>query len=137
LPAAPRFPIYEDLGDDTPLYFNPVRDLVAIALAQGAFRDFTSLDQILALRPAEDFLYELVLESPHWPFFAKMLKEGLTKEILTASWLMAELQELCSRAGYPNPITGHDIRAEALIKADRKFLRPLFSKLWPNNPSRI
>ncbi|QKX60504.1 uncharacterized protein TRUGW13939_07649 [Talaromyces rugulosus] len=114
----PRCAVYEDIGE-MPLYLNPVMDLVIIALAQDAFRDFTSVDEIFALRPNEGLPYQLALTEPNRPFFEKMSRGGPTGEILTADWLFTELKKLCSRAGYPRHFTGHDIRAEALVKADQ------------------
>lgn len=63
---------------------------VAICVAQDAFCDFTSLDQIFELCPERGFLFELVLKEPGWLYFAKMSKEGLTTEILKVPWYATE-----------------------------------------------
>ncbi|EDN09247.1 predicted protein [Histoplasma mississippiense (nom. inval.)] len=44
--------------------------------------------------------------------------DGPTGKILTASWFGKELPRLGRRAGYVRSITVHDIRAEALVRAD-------------------
>ncbi|KAK2730727.1 hypothetical protein FQN57_004128 [Myotisia sp. PD_48] len=52
------------------------------------------------------------------PFFEKMSGSGPTGQILGATWLNDELGRLGRRAGYDRKISIHDLRAEALVRAD-------------------
>lgn len=130
----------EDI-ESLPLYLNPVLEPLAICLARGFFRDFKTADEIFALEPPPGEYYELVLVTatiplhgsqlpeaekppgeyfPGTPFFEVMSDEGLTGKILNASWLDNGLAKLGRRAGYDNLISCHDMRAEAMVRADGK-----------------
>ncbi|OJD27479.1 hypothetical protein ACJ73_01118 [Blastomyces percursus] len=62
------------------------------------------------------------------PFFEKMSAQGLTGEILGASWLDAGLAKPSRRSGYDKVIAVHDMRTEALVRANGKQ----FHRLRPN-----
>ncbi|PGH27130.1 hypothetical protein AJ80_01086 [Polytolypa hystricis UAMH7299] len=136
----PRHPMQEDI-ETLPLYLNPVLEPLAIYLARGLFRDFKTVDEILALEPPPGEEYEIalghldepkdILKQPvAWfpavadingkgtPFFEKISDEGPTGEILTASWLDKELGKLGRRAGYDKLISIHDMCAETLVRTN-------------------
>ncbi|OJD27770.1 hypothetical protein ACJ73_00840 [Blastomyces percursus] len=115
----PQHPMAEDI-ESLPLYLNPVLEPLAICLARGLFRDFKTADEIFALEPPPGEYYELVLGEnfPGTPFFEVMSDKGPTGRILNASWLDDGLAKLGRRGGYDNRISCHDIRAEALVRAD-------------------
>lgn len=87
--------------------------IVAMCMARNAFRDYKSIDEVLALEPPED---EQMIQL-HWnpsvrdlPFF-----EGSDGKMETASAFGRYLREWGFRAGYNEPPTVHDFRAEGLI----------------------
>jgi hypothetical protein len=96
-----------------PLFCNPMLVIVAMCMARNAFRDYKSIDEVLALEPPED---EQMIQL-HWnpsvrdlPFF-----EGSDGKMETASAFGRYLREWGFRAGYNEPPTVHDFRAEGLI----------------------
>jgi hypothetical protein len=56
------------------------------------------------------------------PFFQIVSADGPTGKIYRASSFSNRIVDLGHRAGYEENIGIHDIRREALIKADGKFL---------------
>ncbi|OJD28304.1 hypothetical protein ACJ73_00299 [Blastomyces percursus] len=52
------------------------------------------------------------------PLYEAILDHGPTGKILTSTWFGKELPRLGRQAGYVRSITVHDIRAEALVRAD-------------------
>jgi hypothetical protein len=83
-----------------------------MCIARGSFRDYTTMEELLAIPPPpEKEMYEL-----HWkprvlnkPFYER--KGG---EIEKANLFATRLSALCRRTGYPRPPTVHDFRAEGL-----------------------
>jgi hypothetical protein len=55
------------------------------------------------------------------PLYKDISDDGPTGKILAASWFRKELPALGRQAGYIRLITVHNIRAEALIRADNKY----------------
>ncbi|KAH7110056.1 hypothetical protein B0J11DRAFT_586282 [Dendryphion nanum] len=76
-----------------PLFCNPMLVIVAMCMAKNAFRDYESIDEVLALEPPGE----------------------------TASAFGRYLREWGFRAGYNEPPTVHDFRAEGLILTDRNY----------------
>ncbi|OCK73076.1 hypothetical protein K432DRAFT_365291 [Lepidopterella palustris CBS 459.81] len=114
----PQHPIYE--GRTIPLV-DPIIFLLAIALATEAFRDYSTLEEILAVRPAPDMEYAIL----EWkqdmldrPFFQTMNSTGPTGKIVSATSFNSTLDGWSIRAGFERGIKIHDVRREALIKAD-------------------
>lgn len=73
--------MYEDME---PLYANPVLPLLAIALADGAFKDYESFQDIEAIPPpAQGSLYHLRIkdEMRRVPFFQIVSADGPTGKI--------------------------------------------------------
>ncbi|EEP78591.1 predicted protein [Uncinocarpus reesii 1704] len=58
------------------------------------------------------------------PFCEAISEDGPTGKILTAAWFTHQLPALGRRAGYNENIRTHDIRAEALVKADENGYSP-------------
>jgi hypothetical protein len=110
--------MYEDME---PLFANPTLPFLAITLAQDAFQDYNSYDEIFAIPPPEDGIpYPLRIkkEMLHRPFFQTMSSNGPTGKIEGASKFGRWLVDLGHRAGFPVNIGVHDFRAEVLVKAD-------------------
>ncbi|KIW56900.1 hypothetical protein, variant [Exophiala xenobiotica] len=114
----PQHGMYEDMQ---PLYANPVLPLLAIALADGAFQDYLTFEEIEAiLPPADGSLHHLRIrkELHRVPFFRTMSPEGPTGKIQPAVSFSSGLVGLGHRAGYEENIRVHDFRREVLVKAD-------------------
>ncbi|KAI9859031.1 MAG: hypothetical protein M1813_007159 [Trichoglossum hirsutum] len=110
--------MYEDMAS---LFANPVLPMLAIALADGAFKDYTTFEEIFAIPPPADgalHYLEIHKSKQELPFFQVISHNGPTGKIQSASSFSKRLVELGHRAGYRENITVHDIRAETLVKAD-------------------
>ena len=115
--------MYEDME---PLFANPVLPLLAIALADHAFRDHRTFEEIEAIPPpADGSLHHLRIkkEMLRVPIFQIISADGPTGKIHGASSFSNRTVDLGHRAGYEENIGIHDIRREALVKADGKLLR--------------
>ncbi|KAI9776699.1 MAG: hypothetical protein M1839_009426 [Geoglossum umbratile] len=91
------------------------------SLADGAFKDYTTFEEIFAIPPpADGSLHHLEIreDKQDLPFFQVISCSGPTGKIQSASSFSSRLVGLGHRAGYRENITVHDIRREALIKAD-------------------
>src|SRR5947207_3876131 len=113
--------MYEDMA---PLSANPVLPMLAIALTDGVFKDYTTFEEIFAIPPpADGALHHLEIHKSkqELPFFQVISRNGPTGNIQSASSSGNRLVELGHRAGYRENITVHDIRAETLVKADSKL----------------
>ncbi|KAK0621131.1 hypothetical protein B0T17DRAFT_276620 [Bombardia bombarda] len=85
----PEHTLYEGLGP-MPLLCNPMIPILAILVANKAFRDYHSLEDLLAIEPLDD-------------------------EMIHPNAFSNRLRALGVRAGYPRPPTIHDFRAEGLF----------------------
>ncbi|KAF2685016.1 hypothetical protein K458DRAFT_301100, partial [Lentithecium fluviatile CBS 122367] len=108
----PEHALHEGV-ETRPLFCNPMLAIVAMCIARNAFRDYKSIDEVLALEPPQD---EQMVQL-HWnpsvldlPFF-----QGSDGKMETASAFGRYLREWGFRAGYNEPPTVHDFRAEGLI----------------------
>ena len=114
--------MYEDME---PLFANPVLPLLAIAFADHAFQDYGSFEEIEAIPPPPDgSLHHLRIRKDmlRVPFFQIVFADGPTGKIHGASSFSNRTVDLGHRAGYEENIGIHDIRREALVKADGKLL---------------
>ena len=115
--------MYEDMD---PLFANPVLPLLAIALADRAFQDYATFEEIEAIPPpADGSLHHLRIKKDmlRVPFFRIVSADGPTGKIQGAGSFSNRTVDLGHRAGYEENIGIHDIRREALVKADGKFSR--------------
>lgn len=113
--------MYEDMA---PLFANPVLPMLAIALAHGVFKDYTTFEEIFAIPPPMDgALHHLEIHQSkqELPFFQVIFHGGLAGKIQLATSFSHRLVELGHRAGYRENITVHGIRVETLVKADGKL----------------
>ena len=102
--------------ENTPvLAINAVAFILAIALATNAFRDYSTLEEILAIRPAnnEPVVVEWSLDKLNSPVFT-----NATGNMEKAGNFGQNLADVGHRAGYIQNITVYDGRREALTKAD-------------------
>lgn len=103
--------VHEGL-EPRPLFCNPVLTILARAIADYVFRDYSTMEELLEIEPPEDEIYHLrqnksVLSKP----FFHVISTG---EIEKADTFSRRLRELGIRAGYLQPPTIHDFRAEGL-----------------------
>ena len=115
--------MYEDME---PLFANPTLPLLTIALADRAFQDYASFEEIEAIPPpADGSLHHLRIKKDmlHVPFFRIVSADGPTGKIQGAGSFSNRTVDLGHRAEHEENIGIHDIRREALVKADDKFLR--------------
>lgn len=115
--------MYEDMK---PLFANPVLPLLAIALADRAFQDYETFKEIEAIpSPADGSLHHLQIKKGmlRVPFFHIVSVDGPTGKIHGAGSFSNRTVDLGHRAGHEKNIGIHDIRREALVKADGKFMR--------------
>ena len=113
--------MYEDME---PLFANPVLPLLAIALADEAFQDYDTFEEIEAIPPPEDgSLHHLRIkeEMLDVPFFQNVTSDGPNGKIQGAGPFSHRTVALGHRAGYQENIGIHDIRAEVLVRADGKL----------------
>jgi hypothetical protein len=99
-----------------PLVCNAMLPILAIAIADRAFRDYDTIEDLLALEPEDDEMLHLQWKESilNQPFFKTMsLRRGEGK-IEKAGTLSKRLHDLGVRAGYMRPPTVHDFRAEGL-----------------------
>ena len=103
--------VHEGL-EPRPIFCNSVLTMLAKAIADHAFRDYSTMEELLAIEPPEDEMYHLwqhesVLDKP----FFYMISTG---EMEKADTFSRCLRELGLRAGYLRCPTIHDFRAEGL-----------------------
>ncbi|KAI9773770.1 MAG: hypothetical protein M1839_002003 [Geoglossum umbratile] len=105
----PQHAMYEDMA---PLFANPVLPMLAIALADGVFKDYTAFEEIFAIRPPVDGALDhlkIHQSKQELPFFQVLSHGGLTGKIQPATSFSHRPVELGHRAGYRENITVHDI----------------------------
>lgn len=115
--------MYKDMK---PLFANPVLPLLAIALADRAFQDYATFEEIEAIPPpADESLHHLRIKKDmlRVPFFWIVSADGPTGKIQGAGSFSNRTVDLGHRAGYEENIGIHNIRRKALVKADGKFSR--------------
>ena len=102
---------------------------LAIALANDAFQDYSSFEEIEAIPPPErGSLYHLRFKPSllDQPFFRTVTKTGPTEKILKSNSWTTRLKDLGHRAGISENVTVHAFRREALVKADGKVAMTTF-----------
>lgn len=85
-------------------------------IARRAFRDFTTIEELLAPAPPEGD--EMVLLAWKEDLLDKPIYQRKDGKIDSVFTFNACLRALCTRAGYAVPPTIHDFRAEALFFID-------------------
>ena len=114
--------MYEDME---PLFADPVLPLLAIALADRAFQDYATFEEIEAIPPpADGSLHHLRIKRGmlRVPFFRIVSADGPTGKIQGAGSFSNLTVDLGHRVGYEENIGIYDIRRDTLVKADGKFL---------------
>lgn len=99
-----------------PLICNAMLPILAILIAEKAFRDYDSIEDLLALEPPEGEMYHLQWRNTilDQPFFKSMSARRAPGKIETAVAFGKRLRALGFRTGYARPLTIHDFRAEGL-----------------------
>jgi hypothetical protein len=106
------------------LWCSPVLYILALALADDAFKEYSTLEEILELEPPLDQnIWHLEWKDGvlDLPVFRKMSLHGPTNTIQSSSSYDRQLSDLGHRAGFEVNISVHDARREALVKADGKL----------------
>ncbi|OJD24096.1 hypothetical protein ACJ73_04548, partial [Blastomyces percursus] len=95
-----------------PLLLNPILALLAMCLAWGLFRDYITDNEILDIQaPPEGEVYLIEWSAPNAPLY-----KGWNGQMQTASSFDSDRRALGKRAGYIDPPTVHDYRAEGLVQ---------------------
>ena len=104
--------MHEDL-EPRPLFCNPVLTILARAIADDAFKDYRTAEELLDIDPPNGEMHHLHLNESilDRPFF----QVASTGEIEKADTFSRRLRELGLRTGYLRPPTIHDFRAEGLF----------------------
>ncbi|KND89402.1 hypothetical protein TOPH_06078, partial [Tolypocladium ophioglossoides CBS 100239] len=107
--------LYEGLVP-MPLICNAMLPILAILISAKAFSGYDTIEDLLALEPSEGEMMHLqwrdsILDEP---FFKSMSSRRTRGSIETAVAVRRRLRALGFRAGYANPPTIHDFRAEGL-----------------------
>ncbi|KAL2054829.1 hypothetical protein ABVK25_005133 [Lepraria finkii] len=104
-----------------PLFANPVLPLLAIALADRAFQEYATFEEIEAIPPPVDrSLYHLRIKKDmvRIPFFQIVSADRPTGKIQGAGSFSNRTVDLGYHAGYEENIGIYNIRRETLVKAD-------------------
>lgn len=97
---------------------NPMFPVLAIILSRKALRHYETIEEILQIpAPPVDETVQLLwkeemLSQPVFPRFRR--GQGLVGGMETANKMADRLRSLGIRAGFPEPLTTHDFRAEHL-----------------------
>ncbi|KAI0525805.1 hypothetical protein F5B22DRAFT_587822 [Xylaria bambusicola] len=113
------------VSERRPLYMNPMLFFLAIFYARGALRDYRGaqgLSRLLDLKvpPGQ----KQILIHWHQSVLNQPVFSGPSGKILTAGAFTKELRPAEIRAGFPDPPSLHDYRAEGLTNVDSN---PLYS----------
>jgi len=102
-----------------------------MCVARGAFRDYTTLEEILEIPPPP----KKEIHHLHWDIdvLGKPFYSTSTGQIQTANLFSGRVKNLGHRAGYAKPPTIHDFRAEGLYLVGKSHLRPFPIPLQPFN----
>jgi hypothetical protein len=113
--------MYEDIE---PLFACVMLPTLSIALANNAFMDYQSEEEIFAIpAPIAGTVHPLRIkgEMSEMPFFQTFNENGPTGEIEKAGSSSTRKVKLGHRAGFPVNLTDHCNRREALVKAEGMF----------------
>lgn len=93
------------------MFCNPILTILARAITDGAFKDYSIAEELLEIEPPDEEMY-------HLQFREEMLDKAFfdvsTGTIQKANTFSKRLRDLGFRAGYVRPPTVHDFRAEGL-----------------------
>ncbi|KAK2038166.1 hypothetical protein LZ31DRAFT_132679 [Colletotrichum somersetense] len=111
----PEHSLYEGSGL-MPLICNPMLPILAILVAAKAFKDYSTLAELLAIEPTDGEMLQLrwkddILDQP---LFKSTSSKRTTGKIETANAFGRRLRALGFRTGYIRPPILHDFRAEGL-----------------------
>lgn len=118
----PEHALYESLGP-MPLICNAMFPILAILIAAKTFRDYNTIEDLLALEPSEGEMVHLQWKTSilDQPFFKSMSSRRAPGKIETAGAFSKRLRALGFRAGYLRPPTMHNFRAEGLYWIDQLY----------------
>ncbi|KAK0710202.1 hypothetical protein B0T26DRAFT_724321 [Lasiosphaeria miniovina] len=112
-----------------PLICNPMLPILAILVATKAFRDYETIEDLLAIQSLEGEMLHLQWRESirDLPFFKSISARAAPGKIETANAFSRRIRQLGFRAGYPRPPTIHDFRAEDLYWIGLYIEFPFFS----------
>lgn len=105
------------------LCFNSLLPFLADLLERGAFRDFSTAEELFAVCPQPGQRAVPIHWDPKFkdkPFFQSKTAKG-DGNIELASAFHRRMSFVGKRAGFRNPPTQHDWRAESLVKTDKHY----------------
>jgi hypothetical protein len=118
-----KHPLYERLNPAPPLFANGLLFLLAILISAGAFRDHSTIEDVLAARPPSRRKYRIM----EWaegvsddPVFPEMSVDGPTKKTKNETAWGDQCSDWAKRAGFTEGMGLHAPRRETLIKVDGK-----------------
>jgi len=115
--------LYERLEPAPPLSANGLLFLLAIIISAGAFRDYSTIEDVLAARPPPGRKFRImdwadgVLDDPVFP---EMSADGPTEKTKNETAWGHQCSDWAKRADFPGGMGLHAPRREALIKVDGK-----------------
>jgi len=114
--SKPKHSVYEGL-ESRPLFCNLVLTMLARAIAENAFKNYNTMEELLKIESPKNEMYylwqnESVLGKP----FFHVVFIGEMEKVDTFS---RRLRELRVRVGYLRPPIIHDFRAEGLYLVGR------------------
>ena len=121
----PKHPLYERLQPTPPLFANGVLFLLSIILSADAFRDYHTIEEVLAARPpprTKFWIMEWAANVMDDPVFPELSPAGPTKKPKSKSAWGHQCHDWAVRAGFTEGVGLHAPRKEVLIKADGKNL---------------
>ena len=121
-PHRPTHILYEFLPDQ-PLLVNPILFILSICIAAGAFKNYTTVEDVLGVKPPQNQRYWVLQWADHIldrPVFPEVSMDGLSQKIQTGASFSKQLKELSLRKGMEAHVTIHSGRRETLIQATSK-----------------
>jgi hypothetical protein len=104
-----------------PLYANPVLPFLAPALADGVFKDYKTWEEIKQIPPPPKGFpmgLDILPEKLDLPVLQMVDRNGPTGKIRKSSCYGKRLVSRGHHAGFKGNVKVHDMRREALVKAD-------------------
>jgi hypothetical protein len=134
----PKHPLYERLNPAPPLLANGLLFLLAIIISAGAFKDYSTIKDVLAARPPPRRKFRImewadgVLDDPVFP---EMSVDGPTKKTKNETAWGGQCSDWAKRADFTGGMGLHAARREILIKVDGKVFS-LRTSAWYNKLNR-
>ncbi|KAH8655514.1 hypothetical protein BX600DRAFT_525660 [Xylariales sp. PMI_506] len=118
-PKKPKHPIYERMDPNPPLFANGMLFLLAIFIANNAFKDYKTVSELLAVRPPSTEKYRILeWTDAEAPIFPQMGANGSLNRAKNPTTWGNQCSNWAMRANFVGGVGLHASRREALIKID-------------------